>query len=434
MDPKITEITAQIKAAAVRVRDIAKNAENAARELTEDERKSVSELLNDMEALEAAKVARQVELDEAKADADFADSVKAAVTAAEAKDLNDDALKGATGGVPTSANVKTFGERFVESSTYKSFVSEFPNGVPEGVSIKSAAVHMGGFKDLVTSGDLPGIINPDQRGLIVPPVWGKDLRIKDVITVGSTTSDVVEYARLDSSTNNAAPVAEAANYDDTGSPPSGTKPFSTMTFEKVTAPVRTIAHLQAATNRALSDAGQLMTIINNFLRWGLEEEVEDQVMSGDGTGENFDGILNASGTTAQSFDTDVVTTIRKAITKARYTARVRPTAVGINPADDEGLDLLQDGNSRFYGGGPFGTGPSTIWGLPRLVTESVPAGTAVVADWRQAVLWDRQQTSVMVTEAHKDWFARNLVAVRAELRAAFGLLKPAGFVICDLTA
>ena len=110
-----------------------------------------------------------------------------------------------------------------------------------------------------------------------------------------------------------------------------------------------------------------------------------------------------------------------------------PTAVGLNPIDDEALDLLQDGNQRYYGNGPFSApGPKTIWGLPRMVSESVPVGTAIVADWRQAVLWDREATSILITESHKDWFARNLVGVRAEMRAGFGLLRPAGFCIASL--
>jgi hypothetical protein len=442
---KIEEINASLKATAIKIRDIAKTAELAARELDADERKSVSSLLNDMEKLEVAKVSAQADIDEAKSNDAFAASVKSAVTAAEAQELNSASLKSSTVGGLEVSKPGTLGEMFIASATYKSFLQEFPGGMPQDVSVKTAPVMVGGYKDLVTSSDLPGIINPDQRGLIIPPIWGKDLKIKDVITLGTTSTDLIEYAQLASSTSNAAPVAEAANYNDgaisgdTPGPyavasPSGTKPFSDMAFEKVTVPVRNIAHLAAATRRSLSDAGQLMTLINNFLRWGLEEEVEDQVMAGDGTGENFDGILNATGTQAQAFDTDMPTTIRKAITKARYTGRVRPTAVGINPVDDEALDLLQDGNDRYYGGGPFGTGPSTIWGLPRLVTESVPAGTAVVADWKQAVLWDREQTSILMTEAHKDWFSRNLVAVRAEMRAGFGLLRPAGFVITDLTA
>lgn len=38
--------------------------------------------------------------------------------------------------------------------------------------------------------------------------------------------------------------------------------------------------------------------------------------------------------------------------------------------------------------GPFGAGPTTIWDLPRVVTEAVPAGQAIAADWRNARLWN----------------------------------------------
>ena len=443
---KIEDINASLKATALKIRDIARTAELAERELDTDERKSVTGLLNDMEKLEVAKVSAQADSDEAKSNDAFAASVKSAVSAAEAKEINADALKSSSVGGLEVAQPGTLGEMFIASEQYKSFMGQFPTGLPQDVSVKTAPVMVGGYKDLVTSSDLPGIINPDQRGLIIPPIFGKELKIKDVITMGNTSTDLIEYAQLATSTNNAAPVAEAADYDDgaisgaTPGPyvvatPSGTKPFSDLTFEKVTVPVRNIAHLAAATRRSLSDAGQLATLINNFLRYGLEEEVEDQIMAGDGTGENFDGILNASGTLAQAFSTDVPETIRKAMTAVRYTGRVNPTAVGLNPVDDEALDLLQDGNSRYYGNGPFGApGPKTIWGLPRLVSESVPVGQAIVADWKQAVLWDREQTSILITEAHKDWFARNLVAVRAEMRAGFGLLRPAGFCIADLTA
>jgi HK97 family phage major capsid protein len=61
-------------------------------------------------------------------------------------------------------------------------------------------------------------------------------------------------------------------------------------------------------------------------------------------------------------------------------------------------------------------------------------GYAVVADWRMAVLWDRMQTAITMSNSHSDFFVRNLVAILAEMRAAFGVIRPAAFVIADLTA
>jgi HK97 family phage major capsid protein len=61
-------------------------------------------------------------------------------------------------------------------------------------------------------------------------------------------------------------------------------------------------------------------------------------------------------------------------------------------------------------------------------SEAVPAGTAILADWRYAILWDREQGAILVSDSHADFFIKNLIAILAELRAAFGIVRPAAFV------
>lgn len=431
----VAEIEALIRQKLEGVKSIAQTVEGAARDFTEEERGQITQVLNDVDKLQG----QLKELKEGDAFKErVTESLKGAEGAKTAEEINQKALEGAVAGkalgAPGSRPV-SIGEQFVKSQVYENFLKQFPTGIPDQVTVQTSPYVVGGFKDLVTSASLTGLIQPDVRGL-QDPIWGRELSLRDVLTIGQTGSDIVEYARLLSATNAAAPVPEASTFADVGGEVTagegGVKPFSTMSFERVVVPVRNIAHLVATTRRALSDAGQLITLIDNFLRWGLGEEVEDQVMSGDGSGENFTGILETSGTLAQPWDGTLVRTIRKAITRTRVVGRARPTAVGMSPATDERLDLLQDKVGRFYGAGPFGTGPSTIWGLPRFVSEVIPDDAVIVADWRQAVLWDREQTSIVMTEAHKDWFGRNLVAVRGELRAAFGILRPSAFTIIDV--
>lgn len=265
---------------------------------------------------------------------------------------------------------------------------------------------------------------------IVDQRFQRPLTIRDIVTNGQTGSDSLEYVRVTSVTNNAAPVAEAT----ATSGSSGTKPESAMAMERVSESVKTIAHWIPATNRALADAPQLRTLIDNFLRYGLEEELEDQMLTGNGSGENFTGILNVSGTTAQAFDTNILTTTRKARTKVRTVGRATPTAWVMHPTDWESIDLLQDNEARYYYGGPANLGQPRLWGLPVVESEGMTVGTAVVADWRMAILWDRLQTAISMSNAHADFFIRNLVAILAEMRAAFGVIRPSAFVIADLTA
>jgi HK97 family phage major capsid protein len=66
-------------------------------------------------------------------------------------------------------------------------------------------------------------------------------------------------------------------------------------------------------------------------------------------------------------------------------------------------------------------------------SENKTAGYAIVADWRLAALWDRQQATISMSNSHSDFFIRNLVAILAEMRAAFGVIRPAAFIEVDLT-
>jgi HK97 family phage major capsid protein len=73
-----------------------------------------------------------------------------------------------------------------------------------------------------------------------------------------------------------------------------------------------------------------------------------------------------------------------------------------------------------------------MWGLPVAVTTSCPDDTALVGDFTKAVLWLREGAQVLATDSHSDFFIKNLVALLAEMRAAFGVLMPTAF--CRVTS
>lgn len=342
---------------------------------------------------------------------------------------------------------KSLGQQFTESAEYKGLMASAKNGsFAKNQRVQSEMV---GFKSLVTGASdtsAGAFVTNDMRGLQVAlEAFQRPLRIRDVVTNGTTTSDTVEYVRVTSTTNNAAPVAEATTAAAPTAPEAagalinaaggGYKPESGLALAKVTTPVKTIAHWMPVTKRALSDAAQIRTLIDAFLRYGLEEELEDQMIQGDNTGENFEGLATVSGVQAQAWDTNALVTLRKAKTKVRTVGRSVANAYLLNPADLEALDLLTDNENRYYFGGPSGTGSAQpLWNLPVIETEAVPAGTGYVGDFRKAVLWDREQATIQMTDSHLDFFVRNLVAILAEMRAAFGVLQPNAFVEIDLTA
>lgn len=331
--------------------------------------------------------------------------------------------------------IATLGELFTGNKDFKEYLSHImPNGnIAKGTRVHSPAVQVGNLKTLITgvsSTSAGALVSNDRLSLVDAGTFGRPLTIRQLVTNGTTNSDTVEYVRQGTHTNNAAVVAEAT----ATSGGSGAKPESAMALSVVTENVKTIAHWVPATRRALADAGQLRTLIDNFLRYGLEEELEDQMINGDGLGENFTGILETPNIGTQAWDTDILTTTRKARTKVKTEGRAMATAYVLHPTDWETLDLTQDAEDRYYFGGPMVMGTPRLWGLPVVESEAIDVGVGLVADWRMAALWDREQANILVSDSHSDFFIRNLIAILAELRAAFGVIRPAAFIEIDLTS
>ena len=99
---------------------------------------------------------------------------------------------------------------------------------------------------------------------------------------------------------------------------------------------------EALPERPFADHAELGDFLQMEMERGLFEALEDQIVSGDGTGENFTGLLTVSGTLAQAWSTDLVTTLRKARTTMAVQGE-QPTAWVLNPEDAEAIDLLRDG-------------------------------------------------------------------------------------------
>jgi HK97 family phage major capsid protein len=161
------------------------------------------------------------------------------------------------------------------------------------------------------------------------------------------------------------------------------------------------------------------------------------MLNGDGTGENLRGILQTPGIQTQAYSATVagldplLETTFMARTKVRTVGRSQPNAYMFNPADWEKIHLarLAKNPNNEAQAGAF----MTLHGLPVVESEAVAAGVGLVGDWRRAVVWDREQASVTISDSHADFFIRNMVAVLAEERLAFGVTRPSAFVSIDLT-
>jgi HK97 family phage major capsid protein len=372
----------------------------------------------------------------AKADLEVLDSARALAAEIGEPAVADVEAQGKSG--DTVRRMRNLGLEVVGSAAFKAAMAPFGDRVPEKARFQTDPISV---KSLFTGTDSTSagvFVTAEQTG-ILETLGRRPLTIRNVISVRRTGSDTVEYVRQTAHTNAAATVPEATSSATDGTATTitgGYKPEGAWSFERQTATVKTIAEWVPATKRALADAGQLEGLINDELRADIAEEEENQILLGDGAGEDLTGIFNTSGIQSQAFDTDIFTTVRRALTKARIVGRVVPNAVALNPEQVEVIDLARENGATgaYLGAGPFALGPRTLWGLPVIESEAIPAGRALVGDFTKAVLWDREQTTVTMTDSHADFFVRNLVAILAEERVAFGVTRPTAFVDTDVAA
>ena len=347
----------------------------------------------------------------------------------------------ASTGAPTLSNqkverneTKALSERALESPEYKGLIDSGALQSDKRSFVATLAeMTLPEIKALITgvSDTSAGAFITNQREAYVAQPR-RMARIVNLITMGETSVDAIEYARQTTFTNVAVEVAEATTTT------TGTKPEATIAFEKITETVKTIAHWIPSTRRAIADESQLRTLIDSQLRYGLEFRLEDQVVNGDGSGENLRGILNTTNILTQAKGSlSVSDALHKGITQIRL-GFIEPNGIAMHPTDWELVRLSRDDAGSVAGTGAYLYGPPstavepTIWGLPVAVTPAVPDDTALIGDFTKAVLWLREGAQVLATDSHSDFFVKNLVALLAEMRAAFGVLLPAAF--CKVTS
>jgi HK97 family phage major capsid protein len=115
----------------------------------------------------------------------------------------------------------------------------------------------------------------------------------------------------------------------------------------------------------------------------------------------------------------------------------------LSPSDWQEIRLLTDTAGQFFGGGPFGgqyggpQGPvapfvgASLWGIPVALSSTVGSGTALIGAFGQATqLWRRGGVSVEATNSNEDDFLHDLVAIRAESRAALAVYRPSA--LCEV--
>jgi len=258
------------------------------------------------------------------------------------------------------------------------------------------------------------IVGPQRLAGIVPGAF-RSLRVRDVLPSGVTASNMVEFTKELLFTNAAAETAEGV-----------TKPEAVLTFELGQAPVRTIAHWIKASKQVLEDAPMLQSYIDTRMRYGVELRVDNQLLNGNGSGQNISGATNSANRTA--FTPATGDTALDSINRAKYlveAADYSATAIVMNPADWGKIERIKGQDEHYVIGNPQSALGPVLWGLPVVVTNNMTAGQFLIGAFDIAYqVFNRSGTVVEMFEQDEANVQKNLLTIRAETRLTLASYRP----------
>ncbi|MDR7034501.1 phage major capsid protein [Mesorhizobium sp. BE184] len=307
--------------------------------------------------------------------------------------------------------VKSLGQMVAESEDVKNFTTKMGAKGTVRITVQNAITSATG-----SAGDL---IVP-QRETEIIGIPRRQMTIRQLLQVGRTTSNSVEYARMVSRTNNAGVVAENT-----------LKPESDYVWEQADAPVRTIAHWVPVSRNAMDDIPQLQGEIDGELRYGLDLAEENEILKGDGTGQHLDGLVPNATAYAPAFapaDETDIDTLRLALLQASL-AEYAADGIVIHPTRWAKIELTKDGEQRYVFANVIQMAGPQLWGRPVIATQAMDEDEFLTGAFRMAAkIYDRMDVEVLISSEDRDNFVKNMLTVRAEKRLALAIRRAAALV------
>lgn len=334
---------------------------------------------------------------------------------------------------------QSIGTRFVQSQEFKDC-----QAARAGISRKH---EIGSFflRELKATGDLVSAAHPGttaatdltspQRLAGIQGTPNVPLTIRNILPVGRTGNNMIEFVKENVFTNNAGP--QYSPISPSGGALEGVlKNKSTMTWTLVQRPVGTIAHYMKASRQILDDAPMLQSEINNRLLYGLALEEEEQLLLGDGNNGNQLGIIPQ----ATAYDTALNVASDTKIDKLRHAllqvtlSKYLPTAIVLAHKDWHDIELTKTEEGGANKGSYLLSNPAMatdprLWGYRVVPSLSMVPGDFLVGNFATgAQIFDRMSATIEVARQNEDDFVRNMISILAEERIALAVYSAAAFV------
>lgn len=248
---------------------------------------------------------------------------------------------------------------------------------------------------------------------------------------------------------------------------------STLTWSEVNNPVESIGTIIPVTYEQLDDVMGMEGLIDGRLRNGVRQQVNNQIIGGNGTTPNLKGfagyfdagggapaadelnqhVMSLASVTVASWGKDLLIAVRKAITQIQKNGATMPDAAVLETGVAEAIALAETTSAGFYMGDPrFFTG-ERVWGLPVVLdqyeldvnyqtdADSATAGNqpepataddevALIGNFREFCELHMRHDMRVEFGLNSSDFERLQQSARAYVRCAFAVYRTKAF--CDI--
>lgn len=261
---------------------------------------------------------------------------------------------------------------------------------------------------------------PETGGVFAGPAYRPSLL--SILPSRRVTRDAVETVKLNGTGDAGAQAVEG-----------NTKADVEMDGQLIRNEICTYAATTSASKQVLADADQLAGAVDGLMRSKVLAKVEAELISGDGSQGHVSGLLDAGSVHVPVSATNAVDAIGECVA-SMVDQGYTPSAIVMSASDWQNIAGARAQDGHYVLAVPTSPAPLTLWGVQVILSAAVPAGTAIVLDAGFVSVLDREELTVAASEHHSDYFARNLVMIRAECRIGLEVRDAFAVRAIDLNA
>ena len=312
----------------------------------------------------------------------------------------------------------TKGAEFVNSNAFKNFEKSNFKGHMSYEFAKATPL----TNDLNSAYSVGTIGGVSDQGFVEDPK--AILNIENLFAHAPITENTFLYMPL-TVTGNAGFIAEGSE-----------KPETTFNVTAKTGQVKTIATWTKVSEQLFADKSQLINILDNNLTHTVDVTVQNQLISGDGTGEKLSGISKVGNftdyVTGSGTATNTVDLLRNVAFKMRG-ANIDNLTILINWTDWSALLGLKSTSNEYLINGILDPVKQTIYGIPVVLSSAMTAGKFAMGNFKMGgIVFDKTAMGLEIDRTGDD-FTKNLITIRAERRLGFAVVQPKAICYGDLT-